>query len=196
MSGKYKEQWQNYFEGGIEMWSYFGYQYHSYTITKHIVSKLSIPKHGKLIQLGTGLGVVVEYLCNKYGYDRVIGYDLFNPLGHPNIEFLDMETDIPDENKIAYLEIDVGSMSHFSEQRKKILEWSFSNMVSGGYVLTNKKLALELQEEPASSWNFELGQHRFDIINLNEFDVPELWENVHQSRLNTKVLLKIGDRNK
>ena len=179
-SGKYKEQWDNYFEGGIEMWSYFGYRYHSYTITKHIVSNLPIPKSGKLIQLGTGLGVVVEYLCNQYGEDRVIGYDLFNPLGHPNIEFLDMETDIPDENKIAYLEIDVGSMSHFREQRKKLLEWSFSNMVDGGYILTNRELALELEEE---------GKYKFDIINLNEFDIPELWENVHESRLNKKKIL-------
>ncbi len=179
-SGKYKEQWDNYFEGGIEMWSYFGYQYHSYTITKHIVSNLPIPKSGKLIQLGTALGLVVEYLCLKYGEDRVIGYDLFNPLRHPNIEFLDMETDIPEVNKIAYLEIDVGSMSHFREQRKKLLEWSFSNMVNGGYVLTNRKLALELE-----------GKYKFDIINLNEFDIPELWENVHESRLNTKILLKV-----
>ena len=64
--GKYKEQWDNYFDGKLAMWSYFGYKYHSYTITKHIVSKLPIPKTGKLIQLGTALGVVVEYLCLKY----------------------------------------------------------------------------------------------------------------------------------
>ena len=181
-NSKYKEQWNNYFEGGIEMWSYFGYQYHSYTITKHIISKLPIPQTGKLIQLGTGLGVVVEYLCLKYGEDRVIGYDLFNPLGQPNIEYLDMEKNIPNVNKIAYLEIDVGSMSHFRKQRKKLLEWSFDNMVKGGYVVTNISLAKELQEE---------GKYKFDIINLNEFDIPSLWKNVHQSRLNTKVILKI-----
>ena len=184
--GKYKKQWDNYFEGGIEMWSYFGYQYHSYTITKHIISKLPIPRDGKLIQLGSALGVVVEFLCNKYGDDRVVGYDLFNPLGHPNIKFLDMETDIPPSDKIAYLEIDVGSMSHFRDQRKKLLEWSFGNMVNGGYVLTNKKLALELQQST---------QYDFEMLNLNEYDVPELWENVHQSRLNTKVILKIRSNN-
>ena len=146
MNGKYKEQWNNYFDGGVVMWSYFGYQYHSYKITKHIVTKLPVPESGKLIQLGSGLGVVVEFLCNNYGEDRVIGYDLFNPLGHPNIKFLDMEKSTPPRDKIAYLEIDVGSMGHFSNQRKKLLEWSFNNIVNGGYVLTNKKLALELKQ--------------------------------------------------
>ena len=49
------------------------------------------------------------------------------------------------------------------------------------YILTNKKLALELRQDT---------KYNFDIINLNEFDIPELWKNVHQSRLNTKVILK------
>lgn len=185
-SARYKEQWNNYFEGDIEMWSYFGYQYHSYKITKHIVSKLPIPESGKLVQLGCGLGIVVEFLCNTYGDDRVTGYDLFNPLSHPNIKFLDMEKSVPHADKIAYLEIDVGSMSHFSDQRKKLLEWSFENVVNGGYILTNKKLVLELKENK---------RYNFEVINLNEFDIPELWENVHQTRLNTKVILKIRSNN-
>jgi len=135
-NGRYKEQWNNYFDGNIVMWSYFGYQYHSYKITKHIIAKLPIPETGKLIQLGSGLGIVVEFLCNNYGEDRVVGYDLFNPLSHPNIKFLDMETNTPPDDEIAYLEIDVGSVSHFRDQRKKLLEWSFNNIVDGGYVLT------------------------------------------------------------
>lgn len=183
---RYKEQWNNYFEGNIAMWSYFGYQYHSYKITKHIVSKLPIPESGKLVQLGCGLGTVVEFLCNTYGDDRVVGYDLFNPLSHPNIKFLDMENSVPCADKIAYLEIDVGSMSHFSDQRKKLLEWSLENVVNGGYILTNKKLVLELKENK---------RYNFEVTNLNEFDVPELWENVHQTRLNTKVILKIKSNN-
>ena len=178
---RYKEQWDNYFEGGIEMWSYFGYQYHSYLITKHIISTLPIPKVGKLVQFGTGLGIVVEFLCNLYGNDRVIGYDLFNPLSHPNVKFLDVDKTIPPVDDMAYVEIDVGSMSHFRSQRKELLVWTFDNMVNNGYILTNKKLALELRQDT---------KYNFDIINLNEFDIPELWKNVHQSRLNTKVILK------
>lgn len=179
---RYKEQWNNYFEGGIEMWSYFGYQYHSYLIAKHLISKLDIPKEGKIVQLGTGLGIAIESLCNNFGDDRVLGYDLFNPLGHPNIHFLDMDTDVPPIMKLSYLDIDVGSMSHARDQRKKLLEWSMGNMVYGGYILTNKNLAEELKLDP---------KYFFNILDLNMYDIPELWKNVHQTRLNTKVLLKI-----
>ena len=184
-NSKYKEQWSNYFEGDIEIWSYFGYQYHSYLITKHIVPLLSIPKTGKLIQLGTGLGITVELLCNLYGEHRTLGYDLFNPLYHPNIHFLDITKEMPPASKIAYLEIDVGSMNHFEEKRMDILLWALNNMVNNGYILTNRKLVSKLKIERYNN---------FEIINLKEFDIPELWKNVHQSRLDTKTILKVKNR--
>ena len=179
---RFKEQWNNYFEGKISIWSYFGYQYHSNLIVKHVVPKLNIPPEGKIIQLGTGLGIAVETLCNLFGSDRVVGYDLFNPLRHPNIQFLDTEVQIPPRNKIAFIEIDIGSMSHASENRKKLLNWALENTIIGGCILTNKKLADELKKD---------GVDNFEIIALNSFDIPELWSNVHESRLNTKVILRI-----
>lgn len=176
----YKEQWNNYFEGGIAMWSYFGYEYHSYTIAKHVVCKLDMPTKGQLVQLGTGLGVTVELLANKFGEERVDGYDLFNPLRHPRIKFLDMDKDLPPTMNLAYLDIDVGSMSHARDQRKQLLNWAVYNMVEGGYILTNKRLADELKASIA-----------FEIINLDSFDIQELWSNPHETRINTKVLLKV-----
>lgn len=194
MTGRFKEQWQNYFEGKIEMWSYFGFQYHSNLIAKHLLPILDVPKSGKIVQIGTGLGIAVETLCHLYGPVRVVGYDLFNPLGHPNIEFLDTEKAIPSVKHMAYLDIDIGSMSHAKENRKTLLHWALSNMVHGGYILTNKKLASELAlptNKPLMSELKTKGINRFDVIELNIFDIPELWSNVHESRLNTKVLLKI-----
>lgn len=180
-TNKYFKQWNDYFEGGIEMWSYYGYQYHVYLIVKHIISKLDIPKQGKIIQIGTALGTTVELLCFLYGDNRVIGYDLFNPLLHPNIHFLDTDINVPEDKEIAFLDIDVGSMSHARENRKSLLKWACSNMVNNGIILTNKALANELKET---------GKYDFEIIPLNSFDVPMLWKNVHLTRLNTKVLLK------
>tara|TARA_B100000287_G_scaffold426109_1_gene473475 strand:- start:245 stop:796 length:552 start_codon:yes stop_codon:yes gene_type:complete len=183
MTGKYKEQWINYFEGGIEMWSYFGYKYHSYIIVKNILPELNVPKKGKLIQMGTGLGVTVELLCHMYGEDRVVGYDLFNPLGHSNIKFLDTTKTIPSDKDIAFLEIDICSMSDAREHRKNLLTWAMTNVKTNGYILTNKSLAHELK----SQWNF-------DIINLNEFDIPDIWNNPHENRINTKVILQMKAR--
>ena len=180
---RFNEAWNSYFEGGIAVWSYFGYQYHSYLIVKHILPLMDVPKEGKVVQIGTALGTTVEYLCYLFGEDRVIGYDLFNPLNHPNIHFLDTMNEVPSEMKMAYLEIDVGSMSDKRENRKQLLSWSMNNMVEGGLILTNKKLALELTKK----WDF-------DIIELNSFDIPVLWKNVHESRLNTKVLIRMGSK--
>tara|TARA_R100000664_G_scaffold20070_1_gene29268 strand:- start:1848 stop:2420 length:573 start_codon:yes stop_codon:yes gene_type:complete len=182
---KYKKAWDSYFEGGLAVWPYFGYQYHSYLIVKHILPLLNVPKEGKVIQMGTALGVAVEYLCFLYGEDRVVGYDLFNPLGHPNIKFIDTDLTVPQDKEIAFLEIDVGSMSDKRENRKNLLLWGMNNMVDGGLILTNRKLMLELREE--GKWNF-------DVIDLNAFDIPELWKNVYETRLNTKVILKINKR--
>lgn len=182
MSGKYKKAWNDYFDGGISMWSYFGYNYHSYQIIKHILSKLAVPEKGKIIQVGTGIGVAVEMLCHLYGYDRVVGYDIFNPLSHPNIKFLDTNINVPKDKDIAFLEIDVSSMSDAADSRRKLLSWAMHSVKNGGYILTNRKLALELKQSQG---------YNFDIIDLYSFDIPELWENVHESRLNTKVLLRI-----
>lgn len=182
MTGKYKKVWDDYFDGGIAMWSYFGYNYHSYLIIKHILSKLDVPDSGKIIQLGTGLGVAVEMLCHLYGETRVVGYDIFNPLSHPNIKFLDTNVSVPSDKDIAFLEIDVSSMSDAAGSRRKLLSWAMRNVKKGGYILTNRKLAVELKQ---------IQNYNFDIIDLYSFDIPELWKNVHESRLNTKVLLKV-----
>ena len=181
-AGRFREQWNNYFEGNIAIWSYFGYKYHSNLIAKHILPLLDVPESGNIVQIGTALGITVETLCNLYGASRVVGYDLFNPLSHPNIQFLDTEKSVPPIGNLAYLDIDIGSMSHAKENRKLLLQWAVDNMVDGGYILTNKKLATELKQEKTK---------RFKIIELNLFDIPELWSNVHESRLNTKVILKV-----
>ncbi len=179
---RYKKIWSDYFNGGIAMWSYYGYKYHSYLITKHIVCDLPIPKKGKLVQLGTGLGTTIELLCLKFGEDRVVGYDLFNPLGHNNIKFLDTTEEAPPVEDIAYLEIDICSMSDARNHRRDLLNWALNTVVKGGYILTNKSITQDLVKE---KWAFE-------IIELNSFDIPELWfDNPHENRINTKVILKI-----
>ena len=75
----------------------------------------------------------------------------------------------------------MGSTSDARNNRKKLLSWALDNVVIGGYILTNKKLVVELQEA---------GVTNFQVIDLSKFDVPELWENVYETRLNTKIILK------
>tara|TARA_R110000824_G_scaffold319581_2_gene506615 strand:- start:4088 stop:4648 length:561 start_codon:yes stop_codon:yes gene_type:complete len=182
MSGKYKKQWNDYFEGGLAMWSHYGFKYHSNLIAKHIIPRLNIPGNGPIVQVGTGLGIAVETLCNIFGSHRVVGYDLFNPLKHPNIKFLDTTKSVPTDKHMAFLEIDVGSMSDARKNREQLLRWAMGNTAHDGCILTNRALVKELQEN---------GRNNFEVIELNSFDIGELWENVYESRLNTKVILRM-----
>lgn len=172
----YKEIWKDWFEGNKSIWSEYGYSYHSYTITKYIVKDLQIP-NGNIVQFGTGLGITVELLCNIFGNDRVIGYDIFNPLKHPNIVFFDAGKMSLDINNIAYCDIDIGSISTHYNERKNLIDYVSKNIIQGGYILTSKKLVEEYKND-------------FEIIELTNFDIPELWKNVHESRLYTKILMK------
>ena len=171
----------------MSMWSHFGYEYHSYLIVKHILPEIEIPKSGKIIQMGCGLGLAIERLCCIYGEDRVVGYDLFNPLLHPNIKFLDTSLHAPEDEDIAFLEIDISSMSDAIDKRRELLKWAMNNVKKGGYILTNRKLAVELNDNP---------DYNFKIIDLHSFDSPRLWNNVYNNRLNSKVLLKVLETRK
>jgi hypothetical protein len=174
---EYKKIWIDYFEGGNVIWSEHNFEYHSYTIIKHILSKLPISKKGKLLQLGTGLGLSVELLCNLYGYDRVVGYDLFNPLKHPNIEVRDLEKDFLQNTKISFCDIDVGVLNEDSDLRKKYFSWAKKNLVVGGYILVNKKIVGKLN-------------NKFEVIDLTSFNDTNIWKNPHNNRIFTKTLVK------
>ena len=69
----YNKIWKDWFEGGNSIWSEYGYNYHSYLITKHIIQNLNIPKEGHILQFVTGLGITIELLYSIYGVSRVMG---------------------------------------------------------------------------------------------------------------------------
>ena len=174
---KYKKIWNDFYEGYREIWSEHDYEYHSYMIIKHILSELPVPKTGKLIQLGTSLGLSIELLCNKYGEDRVIGYDLFNPLKHPNIEVRDLENNFLQDIEISFCDIDIGVLNDDTDLRKKYYSWAKKNLVVGGYILVNKKIVGKLNKN-------------FETIDLASFDNTNIWKNPHKNRIFTKTLVK------
>ena len=175
MKNKNKKIWKDWFEGGKSIWSEYGYNYHSYLIAKNIISSLNFGE-GKFVQFGTGLGLTIEYLCNQFGYDRVIGYDMFNPLNHPNIHSLDVYTDFPQDMNLCYTDIDIGDVRGDYDIRIKLFDWALKN-TKNGYILINKSIA--------SQYN------NLNIIELSSFNNIELWKSPHQSRLFTKVLIEI-----
>ena len=175
----YKKQWNDWFDGGNTIWSEYGYEYHSYKVASEIISKLKLPK-GDIIQFGCGLGITIEKLCNQFGYDRVYGYDLFNPLNHPRIFSLDVYEENTHHSPIAYCDIDIGSLDTDREARYLLFNWAWGNLVKGGYILINNSVVDDFIDI----------QPKAEIKRLNEYDNTELWKNPHQNRLNTKTLVK------
>lgn len=180
----YRNQWKEWFDGGNTIWSEYGYNYHSYKIVSEILPTLDIPTNADIIQFGCGVGVSIEKLCELYGYDRVYGYDIFNPLNHPRIFSFDAYKEEPPKTNIAYCDIDIGSVATDKNIRYDLFSYAWDYLIPGGYILINNSVVDEYKKRhPLSIQNSQ-------IKKLNEFDNKELWKSPHQNRLNTKTLVR------
>lgn len=167
-------------------WTHYGYSYCSYLVSKHVMPKLKIPENGHIVQIGCGLGLAIENLCNLYGKDRVIGYDWLNPLEHPNINIIDCH-DLNEKYDVAYCEIDVAAAATHADLRLHCLNWAIDNLVVGGKILFNNNFA-------SKHYNMNIEQHMrdrgFKVEQLKAFQylAPELMKDVMKSRINTKMI--------
>ena len=87
--------------------------------------------------MGTAYGCSLEKLCSIYGKERVIGWDIENPLAHPNVSIVDCNGPLPAIN-LALVHVDTGSV-HMPESRDlriKSLKWASQNVITGGYLFT------------------------------------------------------------
>lgn len=95
---------------------------------------ISIPDNGKIVQIGSALGCSLQLLVQRFGEDRVIGIDPFNPLKHPNVQELTIQEvfGFP----CAFIHCDAGDFRTTKALRLYALEWSLTNLVPGGVCLT------------------------------------------------------------
>ncbi len=148
-----------------------GYDYKSLVYFENIIKKLKIPKEGKIVQLGTNYCVSFDRMCMYFGYKRCIGYDLVNPLNHPNVIIKDCaELDLNNKNdnyKISYCDIDVSNLNTSPELRMSAINWASKLIVKGGYILTNNTWAFKKH----SKFDVEsfLIKRNFKIIQLDEY---------------------------
>ena len=113
------------------------------SLYRQIIFQLPIPKNGKIVVLGAGNGKTLDHLIEKFGEDRVIGYDLFNPTNHPNIEIFDCNDldRVGIHNfDIALLHNDLGSWKRTPLLRERGYLWAKSKMVSGGWIVSDSNL--------------------------------------------------------
>jgi len=147
----------------------FGSNYYVITFYSNIIFNLDIPDEGYIVVAGTARGVSFNLLCEKYGKDRCIGFDLFNPSNHPNIIIKDChKLNEQDDIPIAFAHNDIGSMVHTPDLKIHTQKWLINNIIPNGILLGNnnynpKKFKFE---ELMAENNFE--NHQFT-------DLPKDW---------------------
>ena len=153
-----REYWFNNEEEHIGE-SNYGEEYYANKIFKNLIFKLTdIPKEGYIVVLGTNKCVSFNLLCEKFGINRCIGYDIYNPDNHPrvivkNCMTLNDEDNIP----IAFCHNDIGSYPTTPELKIHVQKWAAKNIVKGGYFLGRNNLnrAKFKAEEYMNSLGFE-----------------------------------------
>lgn len=163
----------------------FGSEYYVNDFYKNIVYNLDIPEDGYIVVAGTHKAVSFDLLCERFGKDRCIGFDLYNPNEHPSVKIKDcLELSEEDNIPIAFAHNDVGSLSHTPEVKIHTHKWITSNIVDGGYVMGNNNLnrAKFKFEEYMQENGFENTQ--FENLDSNKFDLSSF----HKERIEGYML--------
>ena len=144
---------------------------------EQIVFDLPIPENGKLLVLGTHNCVSFDKLCIHFGYDRCIGFDLFNPQNHPSVIIKDCD-DLSDKDdmELAFCHNDIGSFWKTPKLKLLCQEWAAKNIIDGGYFLGNNnynrpRIELENRMKEYGFENYQLlDQSKFD---RNKITIPD-----------------------
>ena len=119
-------------------WDQGGENYYVNRFYEDIIFNLDIPEKGFIVVLGTFRCHSFDKLCKKYGHERCIGFDLYNPTNHPrvrikNCNYLGEEDNIP----IAFCHNDLGSFGTTPKLKLFGQNWAAKNIIKGGYFLGN-----------------------------------------------------------
>ena len=136
-----KEYWYDSPEQHSDVDNY-GKSYYGYQILEKVILQLEdIPKEGYIVLLGTNRCVALDLLCNHFGHERCIGYDLHNPIRHPRVVVKNcMSLSDVDDLPIAFCHNDLGSFPKTPELKIYGQKWAAKNIIKGGYFLGRNNL--------------------------------------------------------
>lgn len=166
-----REYWYNNPDEHIEEDNY-GEKYYGYQIYENIILKLEdIPSDGFIVLLGTNRCVAFNLLCDHFGADRCIGFDIHNPTNHSRVIAKDCTTLSDDDDiPIAFCHNDLGSFPTTPKLKIHGQEWAARNIMNGGYFLGRNNLnSAKYQSEEVMN---ELGFENLHFKDLqNDFDM-------------------------
>ena len=136
-----KEYWYDNSEEHSDVGNY-GEDYYAYKIYKNIVLKLQdVPDDGYIVLLGTNRCVSFNLLCDHFGEDRCIGFDIHNPTNHPCVKIKDCtQLSEVDDIPIAFCHNDLGSFPTTPKLKIHGQKWAARNIIDGGYFLGRNNL--------------------------------------------------------
>ena len=150
----------------------YGEKYYGYQIYENVVLRLDdIPSDGFIVLLGTNRCVSFNLLCEHFGADRCIGFDIHNPTNHSRVITKDCTTLSEDDDiPIAFCHNDLGSFPTTPKLKIHGQEWAARNIINGGFFLGRNNLnSAKYQSEEVMN---ELGFENFHFKDLqNDFDM-------------------------
>lgn len=189
----FKEERKNYSydywfnDPQLEEWDNGDENYYVNHFYNDVIKKLDIPETGYIVVLGTHLCVSFDKLCKHFGYERCIGYDLYNPTNHPRVKIKDCsllteEDDIP----IAFCHNDLGNFPTTPKLKLHGQEWAIRNIIPNGYFLgNNSKNSANIDLETLMS------SSGFDNVFLNDLDQNKFdLSRIPESRLSAYMISK------
>ena len=119
-------------------WAQGGEDYYCNRFYEEVIFNLDIPKEGYIVLLGTHMCHSFNKLCEKYGSERCIGFDMHNPTNHPRVQIKDCVTlDEKDDITIAFCHNDLGSFGLTPFLKWHGQKWATRNIINGGVFLGN-----------------------------------------------------------
>ena len=134
-------------------------RYYAYILFEKLICQLTDLPEGYIVVLGTHNCISFNLLCDHFGQDRCIGYDIANPTGHKKVitgNILELSHEIP----IAFVHNDIGNFSLTPLAKLHAQRWAAHNVVQGGYFLGRNNLN-------AAKFPLEPLMERYGFINSN-----------------------------
>ena len=155
----------------------YGQDYYVYKIYQNLVLKIkNIPPEGYIVVLGSNKCVSFNLLCEHFGEERCIGYDIYNPVGHPRVKVMDCsKLSTKDDIPISFVHNDVGSFPLTPKLKLHAQRWALRNLIEDGFFLSRNnlnsaKFDLESMMVKNDVFNIQLDslKHFIDLSMLNK----------------------------
>ena len=98
-----------------------------------------IPDNGYIVVMGTHNCVSFNLLCEHFGKDRCVGYDIANPTNHPCVKVKNI-LEVNDNIPISFVHNDIGNYGFTPTAKFYAQQWAANNVVEGGYFLGRNNL--------------------------------------------------------